>query len=306
MKACAPGKLVLSGAYSVLEGAPAIVSAVDRYVCSDSAHRAEFVTAEVRAALPPEAAPSFDASALRAADRKLGLGSSAAILVASLAAADARHFETDHALQQAIWEPAFRAHRQAQGGGSGVDVAASTWGGTLIARRSAAHDLQLEPAQLPADLVVEAWASQVAASTPDLLRAVAQLRDRDPEAHRSLLDRLRAAAERATDALRRAQTLDLIVELSAQRAGFEALGQAAGVHIVTPEVARLAQSAPADAAVLPSGAGGGDIVLWCSNRPSSPVFRELARELGHQLLPLRLHARGVHRCSLESTPARGS
>lgn len=306
MKACAPGKLVLSGAYSVLEGAPAIVSAVDRYVCSDSARRAELVTAEVLAALPPEAAPAFDASALRAADRKLGLGSSAAILVASLAAADTRSFDSEHALRQAIWEPALTAHRRAQGGGSGVDVAASTWGGTLIARRSAEQDLQLEPTPLPADLVVEAWASHVAASTPELLRAVARLRERAPAAHRSLLGRLCAAAERAADALRSGQTADLIAELSDQRAGFEALGQAAGVHIVTPEVARLARSAPAGAAVLPSGAGGGDIVLWCSKQPSSPAFRELATELGHQLLSLRLHARGVHRCPPESTPARGS
>ena len=86
MRACAPGKLVLSGAYSVLEGAPAIVSAVDRYVCCDSARPAELITPEVRAALPAGAdAPLFDASALRAEGRKLGLGSSAAILVASLA-----------------------------------------------------------------------------------------------------------------------------------------------------------------------------------------------------------------------------
>ena len=31
----APGKVVLSGAYAVLEGAPALVAAVDRYVVAD-------------------------------------------------------------------------------------------------------------------------------------------------------------------------------------------------------------------------------------------------------------------------------
>ncbi len=35
MRARAPGKVVLSGAYSVLRGAPAIVTAVDRYVEAD-------------------------------------------------------------------------------------------------------------------------------------------------------------------------------------------------------------------------------------------------------------------------------
>src|SRR5690606_12116062 len=36
MKTKAPGKVVLSGAYAVLEGAPCIVTAVDRYVYADS------------------------------------------------------------------------------------------------------------------------------------------------------------------------------------------------------------------------------------------------------------------------------
>src|SRR5688572_33181913 len=93
MIARAPGKLVLSGAYSVLEGAPALVAAVDRYALADEAREAPLITAEVRAAIAAGyliEAPWFDASALRAdaaaGGRKLGLGSSAAILVASLAA----------------------------------------------------------------------------------------------------------------------------------------------------------------------------------------------------------------------------
>ena len=120
-------------------------------------------------------------------------------------------------LMKALWERALRAHREAQGGGSGVDVAASTWGGTLIARRTSAYGLDLEPASLPHDLVVEVWTSPVAASTPALLAAVAGLRERAPEAHRSLLGRLGEAAERAATALRGAQTLDLIHELTEQR-----------------------------------------------------------------------------------------
>src|SRR6185436_10440568 len=89
MIARAPGKVVLSGAYAVLEGAPAIVTAVDRYVTADTAKKPSLVTPEVRAALGDARAPGFDASALRKGDQKLGLGSSAAILVASLGAVTA-------------------------------------------------------------------------------------------------------------------------------------------------------------------------------------------------------------------------
>jgi phosphomevalonate kinase len=307
MRACAPGKLVLSGAYSVLEGAPAIVTAVDRYVCADSSRPARIVTPEVRAALPEAEVPDFDASALRDDGRKLGLGSSAAILVASLAAADTRHFDADHELRQAIFMSALAAHRQAQGGGSGIDVAASTWGGTQIARLSSTGGLELEPARLPPELVVEAWASQVSASTHELLGSVARWRERSPDEYVALMGVLRSAAERAAAALRSGQTPDLITELTQQRLGFSALGRAAGVAIVTPEVERLAlATGPRAAAVLPSGAGGGDIVLWLADRASPPGFRDLAASLGHHQLSLSLHARGVQRCLPESTLHRGS
>src|SRR5262245_30830565 len=73
MLAQAPGKIVLSGAYAVLEGAPALVAAVDRYVIADATRDADLVTPEVRAAIGSGRAPWFDASALRARERKLGL-----------------------------------------------------------------------------------------------------------------------------------------------------------------------------------------------------------------------------------------
>ena len=101
--------------------------------------------------------------------------------------------------------------------------------------------------------------------------------------------------------------LDLIAELTQQRLGFSALGRAAGVPSVTPEVERLARATgPSAAAVLPSGAGGGDIVLWLSDRASPRGFRDLAASLGHHPLSLSLHARGAHRCLPESTLHLGS
>jgi phosphomevalonate kinase len=86
VRARAPGKVVISGAYAVLDGAPAIVSAVSRYAVADSARSAERETPEVRAALGDRPAPWFDAGELFARGEKLGLGASAAILVAALAA----------------------------------------------------------------------------------------------------------------------------------------------------------------------------------------------------------------------------
>jgi phosphomevalonate kinase len=291
----------------VLEGAPAIVSAVDRYVHCDSAREADIVTPEVRAALPAGPVPHFDADELRADGRKLGLGSSAAILVASLAAARAEPGADEAALRRAIQAPALSAHRQAQGGGSGVDVAASIWGGTLIVLRRGAQELQMTMVELPGELVVEAWASDVSASTPALLAKVATFREERPGDYAPIMKSLIAAARDAVRALGREHLGELVAALNAQRRGLARLGDFAGAPIVTPAVAELATWADTrGAAVLPSGAGGGDIVLWVSDRPAPSEFRALGARLGHRHVPLALHARGVFCTPAESTTHLGS
>src|SRR5215472_10009477 len=135
MRAMAPGKLLLTGAYAVLEGAPAIVTAVDRYAVADANQTDEKPPLEVRAAFGEDhPAPRADVRALRdETGRKLGLGSSAAALVASLGArALARGEDLRSPIVRAlIFRAARAAHARAQGGGSGVDVAASVHGGML-------------------------------------------------------------------------------------------------------------------------------------------------------------------------------
>src|ERR1700723_1637129 len=86
MKVIAPGKVLLFGAYSVLEGTKALVVAVDRYAVADTEHLAPSSSREVRAAIGDEPAPALDLTSLHQAGEKLGLGSSAAALVATLGA----------------------------------------------------------------------------------------------------------------------------------------------------------------------------------------------------------------------------
>ena len=306
MRARAPGKLVLSGAYSVLEGAPAVVSAVDRYVYADSEKPAERLTPEVQAALGGVPAPYFDPAELRALGRKLGLGSSAAILVASLACITPAVGgpEPDLALRRAIFQRALHAHRVAQGGGSGIDVAASTWGGTLIAVRRA-EELQIEEVRLPTGVVVETWSSGHEASTPELIGRVRRLRSEQPQSYAVLMDPLREHAERTAGALRRGDAAEWLAGLNAQRVGLDRLGKAAGAPIITAAVSRLAEAVAGETgAVLPSGAGGGDVVLWFGLGPSSAAFRAAAQALGHEPLALSLHATGVQQ--LDGATQRGS
>lgn len=292
----APGKVVVSGAYAVLFGAPAIVSAAGRYVIADSSRAAELLTPEVQAALRPgERAPWFDAAALRADGRKLGLGSSAAILVASLYALerDMAPAAGEPELRQRVFERALVAHRTAQAGGSGVDVAASTFGGTLCYRLAPASP-SLVPLALPPQLTLEIWTCPVSASTRQLLEAVAQLEQREPARHQQLLGEQGAAAERAVQAVQQGDAPGLIAALRAQHRALDALGRAAGVPIVTPALCDLAPAAEAQGGVLlPAGAGGGDIALFAGVASSTPALRAALAAQAHQRLRVELAAAGV-------------
>ena len=292
----APGKLVLSGAYAVLTGAPALVVAVDRYVLADSARTATFLTPEVRAALGERPAPWFDASQLREGDQKLGLGSSAAILVASLAALElaAEPALSDDELCARVYERALIAHRAAQGGGSGVDVAASAHGGMLSARRKAGA-LELTRVQLPSALYFEVWACSVSASTAQFLARIADFATRDPAAHAARIAAQAEAAEAALVAVERGHAADLVHAIARQVTTLTALGESAGVSIVTAELSELAQlAAGQNAAFLPAGAGGGDVAYWVGASAPPPAFADRARELGLKRVQLALAARGVH------------
>ena len=294
----APGKLVLSGAYAVLEGAPALVTAVDRYAFADASRPASFVAPEVREALrargmPESAAPFVDASALRAGDRKLGLGSSAAILVASLAALELREAPglDDESLAERVLRPALAAHRRAQGGGSGIDVVASALGGTQRVQLVAGEPVAT-PFTLPEGLVIEVWASARSASTAEMLQRVAAFRERSPDEHRRIFTALGDAAERAASATTACAFIDALRE---QAELFARLGRAAAAPIVTDDLETLDSLARRDGAVmLPSGAGGGDVVLFVGPERSSDELESLAEREGYQPLPLRLGARGVH------------
>jgi phosphomevalonate kinase len=294
-RAQAPGKVVLSGAYAVLSGAPALVTAVSRYVVADTSRPTDFVTDEVRAALGEGSAPWFDASGLRQDGRKLGLGSSAAILVASLYALEqeASPNASEPELRARVFERALAAHRLAQGGGSGVDVAASTFGGTLSYQLLPGGP-QLESIDLPDDLCIEVWICPSSASTRDLIAAVNRLAQSAPAEHEKWLGAQAEAAVAASSSMKRADAAGFVTALRQQHRALHGLSHAANVPILTPELIELGpQAEREDGVLLPAGAGGGDIALFAGAGPSTPTLRAALESRAHRRLAVALSVAGA-------------
>jgi phosphomevalonate kinase len=302
MIARAPGKLVLSGAYAVLEGAPALVAAVDRYVVADSSRAAERLTPEVREALGRRGpgrehrAPWFDATELRdeSQNRKLGLGSSAAILVASLAALelDAEPDLPEADLAMRVFSEARAAHRAAQGGGSGIDVAASAFGGVHRFELPAPDTAPIIATMtLPQPLFISMWSSSASASTPDMLARVAALALARPKDHARAMSGLSESARAAALATDGARFVEACRE---QVARLAELGDLAGAPIVTAEAHAFGRAVSTHGVVMPSGAGGGDLVLYLGTGEPYEGIADAARRSGFAPLAVSLGARGVH------------
>jgi phosphomevalonate kinase len=192
-----------------------------------------------------------------------------------------------------VFPLALRAHEQAQGGGSGIDVAASTFGGVLRAIRENGT-LVVTPIALPAGLELEVWATLTPASTADLLAKVAARKASNPEQHQQLMGRQIEASHRAVAAAEGDNLEGFLLALDAQADALSDLGSAAGANIITASTERLREHAHRHAAtVLPSGAGGGDLVFYAGSAPPPAGLVALAQSLGLVPLALRLGAAGV-------------
>lgn len=210
--------------------------------------------------------------------RKFGLGSSAAVTVATVAALD--EFYELHLTAMQRFRLAMLATVSVVPTASGGDLAASTFGGwigysspdraALVRRlRSGAPIAELldEPWQglsvtriePPASIRLLVGWTGAPASTERLVDRVLVMRETGAQVHRDFLVASRDQVSMLTSAL---QTDDVPAALDAIRSCrslLRDLGDAAGIDIETDRLRALCDAAErAGAAAKPSGAGGGD------------------------------------------------
>ena len=179
-----------------------------------------------------------------------------------------------------LFDEARRVHAAAQGGGSGVDVAAAVFGGALEYTLSAGGP-QTRPVRLPPGLHWTAYWSGSSARTSDLLARVRELRCRDGACwatNQALLKEAALVAARATST----QDFSLFLEAARmQLEGLRRLGEDSGAPIVPPAFVQLAARAASEGGVfVPSGAGGGDIGLPWGPPRAKPSTAQAERQHG--------------------------
>lgn len=304
---------MLSGEYAVLDGAPAIVAAVDAraFATLPPAHAAS-------ASVPPEVAatwrlarerfpalpvtpPALDVRALRdpTGAQKLGLGSSAAAAAATagMALAEVGMSLDSDDTRRALFELAFEGHRVIAPEGSGADVAAATLGG-FVRFEADTRDRGSLPACRPLlappylrTRVV--WTGQ-AARTSDLVAQVRAFQARDPRAFATHATELADTARIFADAFERSALGEVLAMTTRYHEAMRALGEAAGAPIVEQRLAKVAQlAADCEGSAKPSGAGGGDVAIaFFIAMDDASAFDRALRKAGFQALSLTLGAPG--------------
>ncbi len=213
---------------------------------------------------------------------KLGLGSSAAV-VSALLAALLRLAGGVQPGRQALVELCCTAHRRLQRGvGSGIDVATAITGGTVsLDFPGAVPGKSGWPRALPV-----AWPSRLyllpvwtgeSAATPAMLNRLHQFQGHQPARFGADMERLSATAVQAVAAWRADDVPGILRAVSGYDNGLRRLDEAAGIGIYSPPHERLrAMAAELGGVYKPSGAGGGDFGILLTDSRSVLLRAEAA------------------------------
>lgn len=197
---------------------------------------------------------------------KLGLGSSAALTVALLGAllAHAGKPPFSEKERREVFRLGVQAHHAAQQNlGSGIDVAASTFGGMLeyqIPPGSSPETALVRPLALPENCYFRAIWSGKSASTTELVKQVQRFRDKDPAGFRKIMAEMAEISSTGIAGLKKVDTPAFLDTVQEYCRAMERLGRLSGAPIISPEHRRIGEIVRGcGAAYKPSGAGGGDL-----------------------------------------------
>jgi mevalonate kinase len=313
--ASAPGKLMLFGEHSVVHGHPCIVTAVNQRLsvrvekngenlfslhAPDLQLHAYSKTIEDLGNKPPKQVRFVETLYKSFLEKypqketihvmtksdfssKFGFGSSSAVTVA-FAKALTQFYEMNLTNQE-LFDLCYAAVIEVQGVGSGFDLAAAIWGGTLYYVSPAKVVKSLNIDRLP---IVVGYTG-IKADTPTLIRMVENLKANKENNVDGIFDQITDVVEQAADLIKN----NLWPELGELMTSNQKLLRKLRVSSV--ELERLisaAQDGGAYGAKL-SGAGGGDCMIALVNSANKKKVTKSIGSAGGEVLPVELNAQGV-------------
>ena len=322
----APGKLVVLGEYAVLDGAPALVLAVDRYChasirpSEDSACRLETRAPRPRRIRRKPGEPTgvalvdlvcretpelhklapwravLDSTELFGTQGKLGIGSSAAALCAWAGVWAAWTGAARLEPPKPQVEHLIRLHRAFQhGAGSGLDVAASLTGGAVEFRLEDGAIPRVATVRLPERVLLKGVFTGSNASTPGLVARYREWAAARPEAAQRQWRGMAAVAEAGCAAARNEDAGAFLGAVTDYGRHLESLGKAMGADNVTAEHRAIGAAADEhDISYKVSGAGGGDLGIALARDPDAlAAFASAVRSKGYPVIDLDIDRQGL-------------
>jgi phosphomevalonate kinase len=319
--ASAPGKVVLLGEYAVLDGAEALVMACGRRChaklgaapggrsrlttlmpepvtlefapgASSGAALVDAVLGDFGEGLPWSAwQAEIDSAEFFADGLKLGLGSSAAALVAFAGSCQAAAGRPEPGLAELI-----DCHRNFQGGaGSGIDVAASFAGGTLKFRLDAEAKAHIGSVSLPKSVGFAGVFAGGSASTPDLVGQYRRWVDAGSARAAGLLQQMCAVAAGGCAAVGKNDAAAFVAAIDEYGRCMAELGQEIGADLVTGPHRHIGGLAGEFGLTYKvSGAGGGDVGIACGlDADALRAFSYKAADEGFRIVPLSADGEGL-------------
>ncbi len=277
MKTSAPGKLMLFGEHAVVYGYPCIVTAVsERLYVSEGVPTQDpkFIEAAVKA----WGKPGMNFSASSSFSGKFGLGSSSAVTVAAL------KFLRPMATNREIFDTAYKIILDIQGKGSGFDVVAAAYGGTLYYIK----DKTIEPLAI-SDMPLIVGYTGIKADTVSMIENVAKKKKENPQKVERIFEAIAKLVEEAKIKMIGGDWERVGILMDFNQEYLRDLG------VSTQKLEDLisaAKKAGAWGAKL-SGAGGGDCMICLAPNDKQQAIRKAIEEAGGEVIDVDTDAEGV-------------
>lgn len=294
----APGKLLLLGDYAVVYGYPCLVTAVNKRlnvaVEIINKEEDEIITPQVKesrfvletiAYIKEKFSVKQNVRITTQGDfsHQVGLGSSSAVTVATAEALN-RLFSLKLSKKE-IFEISYTVNLLIQGVGSGFDIAAATYGGTIEYVKGGTTLNKLKLHSLP--LVV--GYSGIKADTPYYIRKVAEAFKNKKEELSTLFEEIQSYVLLAKEGLESGDLASVGVAMTKNHSVLQRLG------VSIPKLDEMVNASIQSGAwgAKLSGAGGGDCMIALVDPKKRLDVESAIQKVGGEVIHVELQARGV-------------